>query len=444
MPGAAYRKLRFKMKGGVSPSTFTFQRTLFAFGIVAGLFFLSTFNRFQAIDASLQAGGVGKRGRLAVPPETESKAKILQPLQPEDLGLEVVNKYQSKEVRGESETSAVLRTADLDTGAVSSSGGPKLEEIESKTMVEKEGEVEVERREEEEDTSDVTLDITETDFAALPIDSKEASDEDQFLADAVTEAESGSKSETDGKDANDEEEEEEEEEDEEVGRRAEDFVGTNDGDEESGANDDEEKEKAMIGTTAARTEDAALVSDDEEEPKIEEKQEDDILDRETGLSNAFLEEIERKGGIEDYLKETKVDYSKVDSSQEETRKIEQAFSTAHWKEWQNTNKSVKEYYKLNVLFDDSEEGEEESWKRTMIRINPSKHPSRSKRRRRGGGGGGGGNVESSSLDGNNHKILPMKLPCDESVLRGLSRKDRAKTGCFAKKGSKSKSAASKH
>ena len=96
------------------------------------------------------------------------------------------------------------------------------------------------------------------------------------------------------------------------------------------------------------------------------------LDKETGLSNKFLAEYESIGEIEDYLKETKVDYSNLDTSREDNHKIEQAFATAHWKEWQNTEKGVDEYYKLNVLFDDTEEEEKVGWKKTMIRIPPSK------------------------------------------------------------------------
>ena len=116
-------------------------------------------------------------------------------------------------------------------------------------------------------------------------------------------------------------------------------------------------------------------------------------------------------------------------------KIEQACAIAHWKEWQNTEKGVDEYYKLNVLFDDTEEEEKVGWKKTMIRIPPSKRrapPPRSRRRRsrdQGTSGGGGGGTTTREVDGN-RKILPVKLPCDEKVLRGLSRKERAKTGCF--------------
>ena len=159
------------------------------------------------------------------------------------------------------------------------------------------------------------------------------------------------------------------------------------------------------------------------------------LDKETGLSNKFLAEYESIGEIEDYLKETKVDYSNLDTSREDNHKIEQAFATAHWKEWQNTEKGVDEYYKLNVLFDDTEEEEKVGWKKTMIRIPPSKRrapPPRSRRRRsrdQGTSGGGGGGTTTREVDGN-RKILLVKLPCDEKVLRGLSRKERAKTGCF--------------
>ena len=173
----------------------------------------------------------------------------------------------------------------------------------------------------------------------------------------------------------------------------------------------------------------------------------ETLDAETGLSHAFLAELEvRGGGIEDYLKDTKVDFSHVETSAEENHKIEQAFATAHWKEWQNTKKGVNEYYKLNVLFDDSQEEEQVSWKETRIRIPPPKRsPSRTKRRRRGDGGGPTtaarpGSTQRTTVDGEVRR-LPVKLPCDESVLRGLPKRERARTGCFAKPKSRSRARA---
>ncbi|QDZ18027.1 hypothetical protein HOP50_01g05330 [Chloropicon primus] len=362
-------------------------RILLAFVVVAGVFSLSTLNRLQALDGTLDGGSTGGQpSGLRSIHESNAFSDELEGLRSEGRGAG--NAAESLGIGGGTlaRDRSPARPSELSLGgSFHDRSGDAVELIAGETH---------EKMESGQDDDDVA-----GDREAIAINDDDDDDDDDG-----DDGDGDGQSEVKG-----------------VGGAA-----SPGGSEEGGWVDEAGEGQDPVEEVFAEERTGAAASG--EKATAAEPQE--VLDKATGLSHSFLEELESIGSIEEYLKDTKVDYEKVQNSGAKNHKIEQAFSMAHWKEWQKTEKGVNEYYKLNVLFDDSSYDEKETWKETKIRIPPPRQSTpRSRRRRRDPASPRSRSSATPVVDGE-HKMLPATLPCDEKVLRGLSKRERAKTGCF--------------
>ena len=414
MPRLAGRRVKFKGKGGSGRSLTSL--ALITFLVVAGVFFLTTFKRFQVIDALNVADHSTSSEREGKQPATQPEEK---PLRSSDLA-EIWEGYRDVEYEHRDSTREDSEDSWKDTVEQTDNFQAEDDEVVEEGFQEDLNADESVSAEIEEKSPSLESVLSESsDIEKIVVDQEEEESLSQTL-----------------------------EEDEVPHNGIEELPRLDDALTDFGTEELDGDEPETLVTSELddplEAEGQHVLVDTAEEGRSSDKPAPaaNNLDPETGLSHDFLDEIEVKGGIDDYLKNTQVDFEHLDHSKENGHHIEQAFSIAHWKEWQNTTKGVKEYYKLNVMFDDSDE-EKQTWKKTMIRIDtPSKNHSKG-RRRRGGGtnsrssstrGRNGGTNGQTIVDGN-RKIVPVTLECDESVLKGLSRRERAKTGCYAHKSS---------